>query len=111
MANKLTIDKAIKLLKERARGGSISVKKINNNDYLVTWKEFDYSAHYTSRKLIKFARCYTADINEPYMKDVKHLSSKKDRTALTAALNKDIETIEQIPSKRRIKVEDVWSWD
>jgi hypothetical protein len=64
---------------------------------------------WTGRQVIKLARSYTDSNQQTSMhKNVKKFSNDKDRTATRDAIKN--EDFDKIPSKKRTKSDDIWSW-
>lgn len=69
-----------------------------------------YSANYSGRELVNFARIWTSEgQNTPTKKLVKEFDKKKNRQATRQAIHH--KNYDKIPQNEKVKQEDVWNWD
>jgi uncharacterized protein with WD repeat len=107
----MTVDEAIKTLKER-KDWFHTAEKIGKNLYRVYYRGgYLQEDTMTAREIIKSAKAYSSENNQEtaIKKNLKKYSNCKDRAATRDNLRK--EEFDKIPSKKRVKEDDRWSWD
>jgi hypothetical protein len=105
MKKDITLEEAIKKLK---KAGYPLEKEKDKYKWKSNGSAGAYGPnYYTEREIYKLYNDVFRD-GPSYKKDVKHLTNGKDRAAKRDLINK--EEFDNIPSKKRIKEEDLWDY-
>lgn len=103
----MNFKEAVRIVKERSHRKILDInwkdKEVKMEGY---WGNVEI---YNAKDFISFARSFTHEGSNHWMKQVKHYGKKKNRRETRDLINK--EDFDNIPQQGRCKDEDVWAWD